>query len=164
MAYHLTKFIKNILELYKYANEETLTLIRLVYINDLRTITAGGKLRARNMTYIAPELIAHIGEKVKVGLDPNNLDRAYIFFNDKLLCIAENEIKADYDTNSPKTQKAFRQQAKKKVAVKKLTKKIVEIKKTESALLLDEKTKVIEEKQEHILTVDKEEVFDIYNY
>ncbi|MGL4393617.1 MAG: Mu transposase C-terminal domain-containing protein [Brevinema sp.] len=147
----------------RYADKELIAQMRLVYMNDLRSITAGGKIRARNITYIAPELIAHIGDKVKVGLDPHNLDRAYIFLNDQLLCIAENEIRADYDPNSPKTQKAFRQQAKTKGAVKKLNKKITEIKKANSAILLAEKTKVLDSKPE-LITKEKEEVFDRYDY
>ncbi|MGL4388530.1 MAG: Mu transposase C-terminal domain-containing protein, partial [Brevinema sp.] len=147
----------------RHADPELLAQIRLVYMNDLRSITAGGKIRARNTTYIAPELIAYIGEKVKVGLDPHNLDRAYIFLNDKLLCIAENEIRADYDPNSPKTQKAFRQQSKTKGAIKKLHKKIVNVQKKDSAILLAEKAKVLESKPE-LITTHKEQEFDRYGY
>lgn len=144
-----------------YPDPEMLAQIRLVYMNDLRTITSGGKIRARNRVYIAPQLIAHIGEKVSVGLDPQNLDRAYIFFNGKLLCIAENEVKADYDPNSPKTQKAFRQQSKGKSEIKKYHKKIIEIQKRDSAILLTEKTKVLETQ---VKQIEKEEKFDRYGY
>lgn len=149
--------------LVEYPDPELLTQIRLVYMNELRSVTSGGKVRARNITYTAPEMISHIGEKVKVGLDPSNLDRAYIFLNDRLLCIAENEIRADYDPDSPKTQKAFRQQVKTKSAVKKLNKKIVEIKKAESAVLLAEKTKVLESAP-RIINKEKEVIFDRYGY
>ncbi|MGL4388288.1 MAG: transposase domain-containing protein [Brevinema sp.] len=149
--------------LIRHADPELLAQMRLVYMNDLRSITAGGKIRARNITYIAPELIAHIGDKVKVGLDPHNLDRAYIFLNEKLLCIAENEIRADYDPNSPKTQKAFRQQSKTKGAIKKLHKKIVDVQKKDSAILLAEKTKALESKTP-LIAKEIEEPFDRYGH
>lgn len=144
-----------------YPDPEMLAQIRLVYMNDLRSITAGGKIRARNRVYIAPQLITHIGEKVSVGLDPSNLDRAYIFLRGTLLCIAENEIKADY-TNTAKTQKAFRQQSKGKSEIKKHHKKILEIQKRDSAILLTEKTKVLESAPTQI--IEKIEKFDRYNY
>ncbi|MGL4388309.1 MAG: Mu transposase C-terminal domain-containing protein, partial [Brevinema sp.] len=150
--------------LIRHADTELLAQMRLVYMNDLRSITAGGKIRARNITYIAPELIAHIGDKVKVGLDPHNLDRAYIFLNEKLLCIAENEIRADYDPNSPKTQKAFRQQSKTKGAIKKLHKKIVDVQKKDSTILLAEKAKILEEKKLLPAHKDIDETFDRYGH
>ena len=144
-----------------YPDPEMLAQIRLVYMNDLRSITSGGKIRARNRVYIAPKLIAHIGEKVSVGLDPSNLDRAYIFLKGTLLCIAENEIRADYDPTSPKTQKAFRQQSKGKSEIKKHHKKILEIQKRDSAVLLTEKTKVLEAQPKQS---EKIETFDRYGY
>ncbi len=143
-------------------DKDLLILLRLVYINDYRIIGAGGRVRARNFVYVAPELVAHIGEKVKVGIDPNNLDNAYIFFNDKLLCIAESEVKADYDSESPKTQKAFRQKSRNHGTIKKLKKQILEIQKTESALILEEKTKAMENSIK--IESTKEKTFDRYDY
>jgi len=124
----------------KQADTDTLTYMRLVFINESRTVQAGARVRVRNNIYLAQELFNYIGDKVTIGLDPMNLDIAYIFINGKLICLAESEIKADY-TNTPKTQKAFRQNAKMQSSVKKLQKKIIEIQNHNSQVMLAEQTR-----------------------
>ena len=142
-------------------DSQVLEFMRLVFMNEQRSITSGGRIRARNITYLAPELLNHVGEKVTVGLDPQNLNRAYIFFNGKLLCVAENEIRADY-TDTPKTQKTFRQRSKILSQEKKINKQLIENKKKESAILLAEKAEVLESAP--VQVVEKIEKFDRYGY
>jgi len=149
----------------KQADTDTLTYMRLVFINELRSVAGGARVRVRNNIYMASELFDYIGEKVTVGLDPMNLDLAYIFIKGKLLCIAEAEVRADY-TNTPKTQKAYRQDAKMKSGVKKLHKKIVEAQSYHSQVMLAEYVKAEELAQNALLPIaeKKKKVFDIYDY
>jgi len=149
----------------KQVSAETLTYMRLVFINESRTVQAGARVRVRNNIYLAQELFNYIGDKVTIGLDPMNLDIAYIFINGKLICLAEAEVKADY-TNTPKTQKAFRQNAKMQSSVKKLQKKIIEIQNHNSQVMLAEQTRYEEvalENQTLSLPQPKKK-FDMYDY
>lgn len=146
-----------------HADPELLAQMRLEFIAELRTIMAGGRIRVRNREYTAPNLIVHVGERVEVALDPADLDTAYIFFEGKLLTKAEGVIASDFnDKNSVKTRESYKQLTKAQKDKRNMTKKIKEIQSRESAILLAEKAKLLENKE--VLEIQSEEIIDIFDY
>lgn len=131
---------KDHLEDIREASQDVLLKLRLVHLAEERTVLASGVVRARNREYIAPELLAHVGEKVSVALDPNNLGIAYIYLNGELLTKAQGLVTADFE-NTENTQRAFRERRRLQNSEKKLKKQLRELKAETSAVYLEEITR-----------------------
>ncbi|SFB88133.1 Mu transposase, C-terminal [Brevinema andersonii] len=158
---------QNIQEI-RHANPEMLAQLRLEFITELRTVMAGGRVRVRNREYVAPSLLYYVGERVEVALDPENLSISYIFLEGKLLTKAEELVAADFnDIHSIQTKEAYKQLSRMQKDKKKLHKKIKEIQSQASALLLEERTKVLEENNHKGKRKNQEEggefVIDLFN-
>ncbi|MGL4676476.1 MAG: transposase domain-containing protein [Brevinema sp.] len=154
-------YLENIVEIRR-VDKDTITLLRMVTVAELRTVTAGGKIRYNNREYIAPELLHYIGLKVELALDPKNLNIAYIYYEGKFITKAEGMVYADF-FDSPNTQKTLKQHSRQKSTEHKMNKRMIESKKNQSEILLAEKTKAIESKKPELFNKE-EKPFDRYGH
>ncbi len=156
-------YLENVSDIRR-VDKETISLLRMVTVADLRTVQGGGRIRYDNREYVAPELLHHVGEKVELALDPKNLNIAYVFYKGKFVAKAEGVVYADF-FDSPQTHKARKQYQRQKSVEKKLNEKLIKVKKHQQNILSLEKTRVIEAVQDTPqIEVKKQKEFRRYGY